>query len=143
MVELQLTTWERLAIKIALSEVEGNVGVMRAALKALDAVDFTAEEIQTLGLQQTDQGLQWQDNGATTTVTLDTDIVKRVIQERTRRHWQICRLHGEHCRLSIDVCLAAALGRCYETCELVFRGSTLARGWCSKNCSAIGIVNQI
>lgn len=85
MVELQLTTWERLAIKIALSEVEGNVGVMRAALKALDAVDFTAEEIQTLGLQQTDQGLQWQDNGATTTVTLDTDIVKRVIQERT---WQ-------------------------------------------------------
>ena len=65
--ELQLTTWERMALLNVLGELRGNLGTLRRAGKAMDALELSDEEralvhFQTVTMPQGEVGYQWLDS---------------------------------------------------------------------------------
>ena len=65
--ELQLTTWERMALLNVLGELRGNLATLRRAGKAMDALELSDEEralvhFQTVTTPQGEVGYQWLDS---------------------------------------------------------------------------------
>jgi len=65
--ELQLTTWERMALLNVLGELQGNLATLRRAGKAMDVLELSEEEralvrFQTISMPQGEVGYQWLDS---------------------------------------------------------------------------------
>lgn len=58
--KLSLTTWQRLALVLAIAEVRGNIKQVRMGLKALDVLELTEAERAEINLQTDGAGnLRW------------------------------------------------------------------------------------
>lgn len=76
----RFTTWERFMMQAALYRIEGNVEVLRKALKALDTIEIPEELEKKMEVRQAPDGsIQWKDEGRVHELQLDEDSRKIVL----------------------------------------------------------------
>ena len=61
---IQLTTWQRAGLIMAVSQARGNVGVLRLGLEALEALEWTEEEREEIGYREVGGRAEWNEAGA-------------------------------------------------------------------------------
>jgi Lon protease-like protein len=94
--KLNLTVWQREAIRLRVGNLQGTLAIMQKGLKVLNAVELTKEEKKKVGYRRAPRGFEWDDTETRFSVEINDreaiNLVKRAVRElaadlETRELW--------------------------------------------------------